>query len=225
MINSWFAELGLSGWKGVIGALVLPPLPLIALMLLGCCAIYFLATPAAARLLTPLLLPSPPPFSLSEDEAPGRAGPHAASTAIVVLGAGRRPFSPEDGMANLKPATIERLRFGLWLSRQTGWPVGYTGGIGYAEELGPSEAEIASRIAASEFQHPLRWAEGRSRDTAENAALMVPLLREAGMQWIVLVTHDCTRRSACSPAPEPAASRAKRDHCKPSVCRLSRRWT
>lgn len=209
MINGWFAEVGLSGWKAVIGALVLPPLPLIALvllgavavhkrrrvlgwtlLLLGCFGLYFLATPAAARLLTAALLPSPPAFSLSEDELLRQNRPNAPSTAIVVLGAGRRQYSPEYGMSNLTPATIERLRYGLWLSRQTGWPVGYTGGIGYSEEPGPSEAEIASRIAASEFQHPLRWTEGRARDTTENAALMVPLLRDAGVRRVVLVTHD-----------------------------------
>jgi uncharacterized SAM-binding protein YcdF (DUF218 family) len=209
MINGWFAEVGLSGWKAVIGALLLPPLPLIAfvllgaialhrrrralgwtLLLLGCAGMYFLATPAAARILSSLLLHPPPALDASGIVSLHAARPNVLPTAIVVLGAGRRPSSPEYGMSNLKPATIERLRYALWLSRQTGWPVGYTGGLGYAAEPGPSEAEIASRIAANEFQHPLRWAEGRSRDTAENAALMVPMLRDAGVQRIVLVTHD-----------------------------------
>jgi len=214
MISGWLAEFGLSGWKGVIGALVLPPLPLIALvllgavalhkrrnglgwmlLLLGCFAIYFLATPAASRLLAPMLLRPPPALSASAIESL-RAGPKEPSTAIVVLGAGRRPESPEYGMGNLKPATIERLRYGLWLSRKTGWPVGYTGGIGHDAEPGPSEAEIASRIATEEFGHPLRWVEGRSRDTWENGALTVPLLRDAGARRVVLVTHDYHQRRA-----------------------------
>jgi uncharacterized SAM-binding protein YcdF (DUF218 family) len=209
MINAWLAGAGLSGWKGVIGALLLPPLPLVALvllgavtlhrrrralgwalLLLGCFGLYFVATPAAARLLAPMLLHPPRALSTSDLESLRMAAPNPASTAIVVLGAGRRELSPEYGMANLKPATIERLRYGLWLSRQTGWPVGYTGGIGHAQQLGPSEAEIATRIAAGEFRLPLRWAEGRSRDTTENAVLMAPMLHDAGVRRVVLVTHD-----------------------------------
>jgi uncharacterized SAM-binding protein YcdF (DUF218 family) len=212
MINAWLAELGLSGWKAVIGGLVLPPLPLIALallggvalqrrrrvlgwtlLLLGCSGLYFVATPAASRLLAPLLLQPPPALSASEIESLRSTQPNATPTAIVVLGAGRREFSPEYGMPNLKPATIERLRHGLWLSRQTGWPVGYTGGVGHAQQ-GPPEAEIATRIAAEEFKHPLRWAEGGSSDTSQSAALTAPLLRDAGVRRVVLVTHDYHQR-------------------------------
>ena len=35
----------------------------------------------------------------------------------------------------------------------------------------------------------LRWTESRSRDTRENADLMVPMLDSAGIKRIVLVTH------------------------------------
>ncbi|MEP7282170.1 MAG: YdcF family protein [Rubrivivax sp.] len=187
---------------------MLPPLPLIglvligglqlrrrahfgwSLLLLGCVGLWFCATPAAGRLLRATLLHPPPALSLSEVEALRRAGPTAPPTAIVVLGAGRRALAPEYGTSTLNPTTIERLRYALWLSRQTGLPVGYTGGIGYGAEPGPSEAEIAGRIAEREFQRPLRWVESRSRDTTENGMLMAPMLRDAGIRRLVLVTHD-----------------------------------
>ncbi len=54
---------------------------------------------------------------------------------------------------------------------------------------GPAEADIAARIAREEFGYPLAWTESRSRDTRENAALTVPMLRQAGIRRIVLVTH------------------------------------
>ena len=38
-----------------------------------------------------------------------------------------------------------------------------------------TEEQIATRIAEREFRLPLRWAEGRSRDTVENGLLTVPL--------------------------------------------------
>ena len=51
------------------------------------------------------------------------------------------------------------------------------------------EAQVAARIAANEFGRPLKWIEDGSRDTRENAARSVALLRAAGIRRIVLVTH------------------------------------
>jgi uncharacterized SAM-binding protein YcdF (DUF218 family) len=53
-----------------------------------------------------------------------------------------------------------------------------------------SEAEAAARIAREEFGRPLRWIEAESRDTRENAARTVALLKPAGIDHIVLVTHE-----------------------------------
>jgi uncharacterized SAM-binding protein YcdF (DUF218 family) len=44
-------------------------------------------------------------------------------------------------------------------------------------------------VMEQDFRVPVRWTENRSRDTAENASLSAPLLREAGVGRIVLVTH------------------------------------
>jgi uncharacterized SAM-binding protein YcdF (DUF218 family) len=120
----------------------------------------------------------------------------APKTAILVLGAGRYLLAPEYGVSNLKPMTIERLRYGLWLGRQTGLPVGYSGGVGYGAQPGPSEAEIAARIAEQEFGHPLKYTEGQSRDTNENAYRSVALLHDQGIEHIVLVTHGYHMRRA-----------------------------
>ena len=85
--------------------------------------------------------------------------------------------------------TIERLRYGLWLARQTALPVAYSGGLGHGSEPGPSEAEVAARVAEHEFGLALRWTEGLSRDTNENAIRTLALLAPQGIEHIVLVTH------------------------------------
>ncbi|MBN8510664.1 MAG: YdcF family protein, partial [Burkholderiales bacterium] len=98
-------------------------------------------------------------------------------------------FAPEYGDANLGVDSTARLRYGLWLARETGLPVAFSGGVGHAAVDGPAEAEIAARIAARDFGRPLRWAESGSRDTRENAEHSVALLRRSGVNRIVLVTH------------------------------------
>ena len=109
--------------------------------------------------------------------------------AIVVLGGGVYPQAPEYGQAQPGPATAARLRYGIWLARQTGLPVAFTGGSGWvAAGQEGSEAEVAGRVAQQDYGVTLRWLEAKSRDTAENASLLTPLLKRDGIARIALVT-------------------------------------
>lgn len=110
--------------------------------------------------------------------------------AIVVLGGGIYPRAPEYGQAQPGPATAARLRYGIWLARQTGLPMAFTGGSGWAaaSALGSSEAEVAGRVAQQDYGFTIRWLEGRSRDTTENASLLTPMLQRDGIARIALVT-------------------------------------
>lgn len=202
-MNELFLSLGIESWKPAITGLLLPPLPLLLLILVGARlmfrnrlvawslvlagvgGIWLTCTPAVAGLLTRHLLH--PPQAISEATiAQLRRAPH---TTIVVLGAGRRRLAPEYGVSTLKSASVERLRYGLWLSRQTELPVGFSGGVGLGAEPGPTEADVAARIAEREFGRPLRWTEGTSRDTRENALRTIALLQPMGIERIVLVTQ------------------------------------
>ena len=203
-MNDIVNSLGLESWKGFVSALLLPPVPFLILILIGARMLFrrrmfawllillgvgltgFTTTTAAGKLLRPVLLSLPKP--LTPDAIAALKG--APRTAIVVLGAGRRLLAPEYGLSTLKPLTMERLRYGIWLSRQTNLPLAYSGGVGHGARAGISEAEIATRIAEREFGRPLRWAEERSRDTNENGLLTVPPLQAAGIDHIVLVTSD-----------------------------------
>src|SRR6185295_10238495 len=72
---------------------------------------------------------------------------------------------------------------------ETGLPVLFSGGAGWSQRQSASEAEVAARIAAQDFNRPLKWTEDQSRDTRENAARTIPLLKRAGVTHIMLVTH------------------------------------
>jgi uncharacterized SAM-binding protein YcdF (DUF218 family) len=128
-----------------------------------------------------------PPLALSAAAVKELA--RQPGTAIVVLGGGRQRSAPEYGFTTLHARSVERLRYGIWLSRKTGLPLAFSGGNGRAEPVGPTEAELAAGIAELEFKHPLRWLEDQSRDTHENAVRCLALLKPEGIKRIVLVTH------------------------------------
>jgi uncharacterized SAM-binding protein YcdF (DUF218 family) len=204
-LNSLFLFLGIESWKPVLTALLLPPVPLLVLLLIGArlilprrglgwfviilsvALLWFSNCAGTAQVLSQFVLH--PPAALSSDRIKELKAQSKESTAILVLGGGLEPFAPEYGVSNLNSYSLERLRYGLWLSRETGLPVGFSGGIGWGQVDGTPEARVASQVAAAEFGRPLKWIEENSRDTRENAARSVPLMRKTGIKHIVLVTH------------------------------------
>jgi uncharacterized SAM-binding protein YcdF (DUF218 family) len=207
-VNDLFVLLGIQSWKPVLTALALPPVPWMLLMLvgarmmfwrrsvswlimlLGAAGLWLSCTSAAGTWLEKVALKPPPaltPERIAEiKRITGAAG---NKVAIVVLGGGREAMAPEYGLANLNFLSLPRLHYGVWLSRQTGAPMLFSGGVGHADGVGLSEAEIAARIAEKDYGKPLTWTEPESRDTRENATRSVALLKPAGITDLVLVTH------------------------------------
>ena len=110
--------------------------------------------------------------------------------AIVVLGGGTLPQAPEYGAAQPNRFTAERLRYGVWLAKQSGLPVAFTGGSGWAAgaTAQTTEADVARRVAQEDYGFTFRWLENQSRDTGENARLTAPMLKRDGIERIALVT-------------------------------------
>lgn len=123
-------------------------------------------------------------------------GKRPADTAIVVLGGGRQGQAVEYGTSMLTEAPLARLHYGVWLARSTGLPLAYSGGVGWAQTEGASEAQTAQMVASRDYGLPLRWLEASSRDTRENARLSVAMLKQAGVRRIVVVTHASHMRRA-----------------------------
>ena len=188
--------------KPVLTSLALPPLSLILLAFLGLLLAYWkkrggLALAALALALLWLIschgvavwlarnaLPQFPPLTADAMKA-------ARAQAIVVLGGGLLPEAPEYGEAQLSRHSAARLRYGLTLARQSGLPLAFTGGTGWAAASGipVTEAEAAARTALKDYGISLRWVESKSRDTAENAQLMAVMLKRDGVTRIALVTY------------------------------------
>jgi uncharacterized SAM-binding protein YcdF (DUF218 family) len=110
--------------------------------------------------------------------------------AVVVLGGGVKASAPEYGQPQPSEATAARLTYGFFVSRASGLPLAFAGGVGWgnAGHDAPSEASAAQAFAAAQGVK-LRWLDGQSRDTAENAARMHEALTSAGIRRVALVTH------------------------------------
>ncbi len=151
--------------------------------LLTCAGLWLLSCPAVALWLSVHLLPQVSPTSpkaLLRDNV----------QAIVVLGGGVEQRSPEYGGPNLPPESMARLLYGMYLAQATRLPLAYTGGVGWGAEDGQTpEADVAAQALARLHGPGLRWQEGRSRDTRENARLTAQLLQRDGVTRVAIVTH------------------------------------
>jgi uncharacterized SAM-binding protein YcdF (DUF218 family) len=109
--------------------------------------------------------------------------------AIVVLGGGIERSSPEyNEPFMLKRLTMSRVRYAGKLAKEIGLPVLVTGGAPLKKDR-PSEAELMTRVLQTEFSIDVRWQEQQSRNSEQNARYSRKILKQEGIDRIVLVTH------------------------------------
>ncbi|NKE45442.1 YdcF family protein [Roseomonas frigidaquae] len=155
--SGWAASR--SGWAGLLAA--------------ACSfGVLLLATPLVAGLLIHSL-----------DAAPGEASGEEPG-AIIILGG-----DMAQGLqgAEVGLLTLERLRAGAALHRESGLPILVTGGTLSAGQ--PPLARLMARSLEADFGVPARWVEARAADTRENAAFATALLRADGVAAAWLVTQ------------------------------------
>jgi uncharacterized SAM-binding protein YcdF (DUF218 family) len=180
----------------LIKALVLPPASLLVLALIGW--LMCRRWPRAGRAVTIgslglLALMSLPVtsgllrHSLERGIEPVAAGAHdGRARAIVVLSAGLYRDAPEYGDDTVATLTLERLRYGAWLHRETGLPLLVTGG-----SLHPGDRPLAEAMAetlANEFGVTVQWVEPGALNTWQNATLSAAILRAEAIGTVYLVT-------------------------------------
>ena len=129
----------------------------------------------------------------------------AGAQAIVVLAAGRLRSAGEYDNRDIPDHTaLARLRYGAHLQRRTGLPILVTGGNGGSGvdpatiDMGYTKADAMARALREDFGVPVKWLEGRSRDTNENATCSAALLRPAGVKRILLVTDAMHMPRSCA---------------------------
>ena len=149
---------------------------------LGLGSLYFIATPYGAGLLAQGL-ERYPAFNAA-DRSRWRD-----AQAIVVLGAGRYAAAPEFGGRDVPNWWgASRLREAAALYRLTGLPLLTSGGVVLEGETVPEAAMMADSLRRDHVVN-VRWEEGGSRTTWENAQKSRALLAADGVTRIVLVTQ------------------------------------
>jgi uncharacterized SAM-binding protein YcdF (DUF218 family) len=184
--------------KKILAALILPPAGLILLALFGLwlmrsksrCWRHGGAALATLALASLLLLSLPVVgnalMAPLEPNPPITPGQLRHVQAIVILGGGSYFAAPEYGGDTVSHYTLERLRYGARLGRESSLPLLVTGGAPFG---GRAEAESMREALERDFGVKVRWVESAARDTAENARLSAPLLKAAGVTRIALVSH------------------------------------
>ncbi|MFP3873169.1 MAG: YdcF family protein [Thiohalophilus sp.] len=182
----------------LIEALLMPPGLMILMMLLGTLIIGRLFITGKILIIGGFILlvaASLPAVSgnllaLLEQTAPitpAQLNPRQAQ-AIVILGGGRYADAPEyNGRDTVSKHTLERLRYGARLHRQSNLPILVTGGNPYGHAT--AEGELMRRVLENEFRVPVKWVETASSNTWENARYSQQQLKREGITRIALVTH------------------------------------
>ncbi len=175
-------------------SLLLPPVSLFLLILAGgiawrrpwARAVVVLASLVLLVLSLPivshtLMAPLEPYAALAPDRLQS-----IKAQAIVVLAAGRYTGAPEYGGDTIGAIGLQRARYAAFLQRHTGLPLIVSGGSPADED--PPIGRLIGRVLQQEFQVPVDAVEDRSHNTRENAAFTARLLRQRGLDRVLLVT-------------------------------------
>ena len=176
------------------GALIVPPSSLILLGLLGLALRRrrpALGGALAALSLVALLVLSLPATAyglMGRIEAPPLRDVRqlADAQAIVILAGGVARGAPEWGGDTINLFTLQRVRYGAWLARQTRLPVLVTGAA--PRDAQPGEAALMRAVLADEFGVAVRWFDQQARTTAGTAREAAALLQPDGVTRVALVT-------------------------------------
>ncbi|MFJ2693025.1 YdcF family protein [Pseudomonas sp. NPDC087336] len=107
--------------------------------------------------------------------------------AIVVLGAGRERGDLAWGSDQPTGVALERERYAARLAKASGLPILTSGGLHYGTP--PTEAKLMADSLHDDFGVAVRWQEGQSRTTWENATFSAEVLLPEGIKRVVVVTQ------------------------------------
>ena len=189
--------------KGVLVALLVPPTSLVLFAIIGLLIRRRLArtgrvltwAPLLALLALSLPVVSDPLLLALERGLPLAPPADAPPQAIVILG-GDVLRSQQDNKTVFRVGalSLERVRTGANLQRQTGLPILVTGGPLHTGD--PPVGMLMALSLQHDFGVPVRWVESQSLDTWQNAHMSAAILQQAGISSVFVVTQAWHMRRA-----------------------------
>lgn len=152
-------------------------------LFLGLASFWAFSLPVVADGLYQALSPLP---ALAPEQVDALMQADDPPRAIVVAGGGLYPRAVEYGGDVIGSTSLARLHYAVFLHRRTGLPLLVSGGRPLATDK--SEAETMAEAAQRDFQTPVRWIEGRSENSQDNATFSAALLKPEGVTRILLVS-------------------------------------
>ncbi|MGZ9031754.1 MAG: YdcF family protein [Burkholderiaceae bacterium] len=161
----------------LIGLLLLRSRPRVAIVLMAASqlALLALAMPAVAGAIARGL--EPPPLAAKDLKS---------AQAIVVLGGGLNRSAIEWGGETVNDFSLQRVRYGAHLARQSGLPVYLTGGVPAGAKN--SEANLMAKVLIQDYGITPKWVDNAAATTRGNAQMAAQDLQPLGIQRVALVT-------------------------------------
>lgn len=147
----------------------------ITLIVVSQLLLFALSMPVIANALAGTL--EPPPASIEDIKR---------AQAIVVLGGGRNRGALEWGGETVNASTLQRVRYGARLARETGLPLYVSGGKPDGGEY--AEGTLMRDLISREFSVPVKWVDAVADTTRDNARMAAQDLKPLGITRVALVT-------------------------------------
>lgn len=161
----------------------------VGIMLVSMVFIFVLSMPVVSHKMLSVLEDVPVLTPAALDQGAARD-----AQAIVVLAGGILYDQPEFGGINTTASSsLIRIRYGSYLHKQTGLPILVSGGV---PVNGESSGQTMANDLQTFFATPVKWVEGRSENTAENAQYSWDMLNPQGIHTILLVSSASHMRRA-----------------------------
>ena len=175
LLTAGFGLLGLSRFRRTA----------ISFISLAFVSLILLSTPTVSDSLISSLEKDP---ALNMSELKQLQADNQVSRAIVVVSGGRLSRAPEYGdIDTVSGETLQRIRYAGWLQKRVDLPVLLSGGSVFNEAT--SEAVLMNQVMVSSFNIAPKWIESQSKNTSENAIYSSQVLKQNGINEILLITH------------------------------------
>lgn len=183
-LTPWLMPPGLQILLGLLGIIIYSGWRKLGILLMaaGIFSLWLASMPVVAYNLIEILQNRYPVLQLTSF-----ASQPFSHGVIVVLGSGTGVNIEKNNQYTISETTLNRLHYAAWLHRQMHLPILVSGGRDRGAAA--SEADLMMKVLQEDYQIQTVLKEDESLTTADEARLLVPILKQHHIDGIYLVTN------------------------------------